>query len=363
MEKLLLLTNDIPEYRIPVYNELSKTYKLTVAHYGKLLLSNDVAFEQIILNKKQIGSFVFFKENIYKIAKKFDAVLANGDLHIIPFLLLGFRLRRKFSLTFWGGDVSFSYDKHYDEDRRLDKIRFFLMNKADSLVFYCSYPINRYVIDGGVDRNKLFVAHNTVYISNKVEISARKKYFLFVGTLYKAKKIYDLLEAYLIAYNKNVNLQPLLIVGSGDELDNIRIWIKENKLDEKIFLKGAVYDPESLQSIFMEAICCISPGQAGLSVLTSMAYGVPYITSKNAITGGEIFNITNNVNGILYDGLIETLSIIISELSTNDEEVQRLSRNAQDHYYDNATLNHMVMGLRKSIDYGINIINRVKTKD
>jgi glycosyltransferase involved in cell wall biosynthesis len=357
IKKILLLTNEIPQYRIAVFNELGKKYNLTVAHYGKECSEINVYFNQFFLTKKEFKTLVFFKENIYKLANNYDAVVAIGDLHIIPYILLGFRYNRKFSLTFWGGDVSFSYDKHYDEDRKLDKIRFFLMNKADSLVFYCSYPVSRYVLDGGIDRNKLFVANNTVAVHTKIKVPLQKKYFLFVGTLYKAKKIYDLLGAYLIAYNKDVNIQPLIIVGTGDEIGNIRSWIEVNNLRKNVFVKGAIYDQEILQSIFKDAICCISPGQAGLSVLTSMAYGVPFITSENAFTGGEIFNIKHRINGIIYDGQIESLSSIIQELSKNKDEVQRLSINAQNYYFENATLSHMVKGLIESIEYGYKRIN------
>jgi glycosyltransferase involved in cell wall biosynthesis len=357
INKVLLLTNIIPEYRIAVFNELGKKYNLTVAHYGKECCEINVCFNQILLTKKEFKTLIFFKENIYRLANNYDAVVAIGDLHIIPYILLGFRYNRKFSLTFWGGDVSFSYNKHYDEDRKLDKIRFFLMNKADSLVFYCSYPVSRYVLDGGIDRSKLFVANNTVAVHTKIKVPLQKKYFLFVGTLYKAKKIYDLLMAYLIAYNKDINIQPLIIVGTGDEIGNIRNWIEVNNLRKNVFMKGAIYEQEILQSIFKDAICCISPGQAGLSVLTSMAYGVPFITSENAFTGGEIFNIKHRINGIIYDGQIESLSIIIQELSKNKDEVQRLSVNAQNYYFENATLSHMVKGLIESIEFGYKRIN------
>jgi hypothetical protein len=350
-KKLLLLTNEVPNYRIPVYNHLALKYELTVAHFGKLVEDNELNFKQLILNRYNIGSLVIFKESIYKIAKNFDIVLANGDLHIIPYMLLGLRLNRKFSLTYWGGDVSFSYNKHYDEDRRFDKVRFFLMNRADSLVFYCSYPINRYVVDGRINRNKLFVAPNTVSINNKISIPPIKKHFLFVGTLYKAKKIYELLYAYLESFKLNKDLQQLIIIGDGDESENIKIWIKNNFLTNKIILKGAIYENILLELIFSEAICCISPGQAGLSVLSSLAYGVPFVTSKNALTGGEIFNIIDNYNGILYDGSVMELSKIINQLSVNQTKVYELSNNAQNYYFENTTINHMVAGLCDSIEY------------
>lgn len=353
MKRLLRLTNCILDYRLPVYNELGKNYDLTVAHYGVPVSSDFTNFKQIILHPRKIGPFTFFEENIDNLAKHYDAVLVMGDLHVIPFIKLGFHWNRKFSLVFWGGDVSFSYTKHYDEDRRLDKIRFYLMNKADSLVFYCSYPINRYVNDGGVNPEKLFVANNTVYIPEKIVIPEEKKYFLFVGTLYKAKKIFDLLDAYLNAYLINKKIQPLVIVGDGDETDNIRNWINDHKLNDKIILKGAIYNSDTLKLIFQDAIACISPGQAGLTVLSSMAYGVPFITSQNAFTGGEIFNITSGINGFLYDGTTEKLTSILLEFSSDVNKVGELSRNAQEYYFGYATLSIMVKGLSDGIEYAL----------
>jgi len=357
MKSLLRLTNCILEYRLPIYNEMGKYYDLTVAHYGKAVSSDLTNFKQIILHPRTIGPFVFFKENINNLAEKYDAVLAMGDLHVIPFIILGFLRNRKFSLTFWGGDVSYSYTKHYDEDRRLDKIRFYIMNRADSLVFYCFYPTNRYINDGGINPEKLFVANNTVYIPEKIDIPKEKKYFLFVGTLYKAKKIFDLLNAYLNASIINFEMQPLVIIGDGDEIFNIQNWIKDHKLSDKIILKGAIYNNDTLKSIFREAIACVSPGQAGLTVLSSMAYGVPFVTSHNAFTGGEIFNITNGVNGFLYDGTIEVLTSILLKLSNDSGEVGRLSINAQEYYYEYATLSVMVKGLSDSIEYALHLHN------
>lgn len=358
MKKLLVLTNSILEYRIPVYTELSKHFDLTVAYYDISKLEESPSFKQLKLSKFSIGQICFIKQNLFKICSEFEACLVMGDMHVFSFMRLGFLKNRNFSLTYWGGDVSFSYEKKYDEDRRFDFLRFYLMNKADSIVFYCSYPINRYVIDGGIDKNKLFVAPNTVFIPNKVDIPNRKKYFLFIGSLYKAKKIYDLLHAYLKSFKNDNDLQPLIIVGNGHEKENIINWIKNNMLENKIFVKDGIYDSILLQSIFLDAICCISPGQAGLSVLSSLAYGVPFITSKNAITGGEIFNIINNFNGVLYNGSVAELSNIITELSINENKVLILSKNAQKYFYENTTIDHMVSGLSESIKYGLKIKNK-----
>jgi glycosyltransferase involved in cell wall biosynthesis len=352
MKKLLLLVNCIPEYRIPVYKELGKVYDFTVAHYGKEI-EDEVNFKQIILHSKTRWGFVLFKENIYRIAQQYDAVMAMGDLHVFPYIALGFRRKRKFALIFWTGGVSFSYTKHYDENRRFDKLRFFIMDKADAIVFYCDYPMHRYVEDGKINKEKLFVAHNTVHVDEKIIIPDKKEYFLFVGTLYKEKKIFDLLEAYNFALSKNQNLQPLIIVGDGAERRNIELWIQHHELNGKIKLLGSMYDSSDLKEIHRKAIACISPGQAGLTVLSSMAYGVPFVTQKNAITGGEIFNIKNRENGILYDGTIVQLAEIIVKLSTNNDTSLTMAHNAQNHYFKFAQLSNMISGFYDAIQHGL----------
>lgn len=351
-KKLISFTNVILEYRLPVYNKLTDYFDVTVAHWGERVDSEKAKFRQLTLTPKKRKSFVFFEESISTIAKEYDAVIALGDMHIIPFLRLGFLKNRNFSLTYWGIGVSASYNKKFDEDRKLDKIRFYLMNKADSLVFYSNYPIRRYVEDGGVDRNKLFVANNTVEIDERIRtVIEEKKYFLFVGTLYKAKKIYDLLEAYKEAKNKNIYLYPLFIIGDGEEFGNIKKWILKNGLEDKITLKGAIYSQSKLKEYYRGAIACLSPGQAGLTVLNSMAYGVPFITERNAITGGEIFNINNGVNGIVYEK--GKLVDIISNISKDKEKIYNMGQEAQKHYFNNRTMGMMVDGLKDAINYAL----------
>jgi glycosyltransferase involved in cell wall biosynthesis len=350
MKRLLILTNSILEYRNDVYDEMSKYYDITVAYYDQKK-TNNPQYSTLKLTPVFIGPFVYIKEPLKKIASEFNSCLVMGDMHVISYMMLGFHKKRQYSLTYWGGDVSFSYKKRYDEDRKYDKLRFFLMDKADSLVFYCRYPVKRYIVDGGIDENKLFVANNTVLVDEKIEIPNEKKHFLFVGTLYKEKKIFDLLLAYKSSFVKNKTIQPLYIIGDGVEKENIFKWIENNDLGNKIFLLGAIYDKQILKSYFKDAIACVSPGQAGLSVLTSLAYGVAFVTTRNAITGGEIFNIINGNNGIIYEGNIEDLANILNVLSNDKKLVFELSSNAQKYYYENATIGQMVKGLVSSIKY------------
>lgn len=353
--KLLRLTNCILHYSIPTNNRLSDVFDLTVAHYGEKIEVPNNAYSQIILTPRKIGPFRYFKENIYKLACNFDAILADGDLHDLPFILLGLKRSRKFTLTFWGIGVSASYKKKFDEDRSLDWIRFKLMDKADSLVFYSDYPIKRY-ISAGLKAEKLFVAHNTIDIQERVRIPKVKKYLLFVGSLYKEKKIYELLEAYLKALERNDKVVPLIIVGDGIERFGLEKWIERHKLNHMVELKGAIFDFYELREIHKFAIALISPGQAGLSVLSSMAFGVPFVTRTDSITGGERLNIVDKYNGYYYDN-VESLSEIIEKLSVDVDAVYQISVNAQNYYFENRTMDHMIGGINSAINYALQ--NRV----
>jgi len=94
----------------------------------------------------------------------------------------------------------------------------------------------------------------------------------------------------------------------------------------------------------------ISPDQAGLTVLQSFGYGVPFVTHKDAITGGERLNIVNGENGILFDSFDE-ITDIIKDCSQNPEKYIEMGKNAKKYYNENRTINHMVSGFIDAIDF------------
>ena len=92
--------------------------------------------------------------------------------------------------------------------------------------------------------------------------------------------------------------------------------------------------------ILSKAMVCVSPNQAGLSVLHSMAFGCPFLTSENAITGGEIYNIENNITGYLYDGTLKDLELKILWIINNPELNFKIAGNAYDFYHKNCSISN-----------------------
>lgn len=341
--KVLLLNPCIPDYRVHIFNLLGEKIDLTVAHSGKLRVDKNLNFKQKILPLRKVGPFFLHPINLHKLCKSYEIIISEGNIRYIDRNFLILNPFRKYKWINWGIGVSASYKKKFDHDNRFNFIRYFIFKRADAQVFYSDYPRNKY-IQAGFNSQSLFIANNTTYVNYSEKITSKKYKILFVGTLYKQKKIYELLEAYRQYAKSSSSPLPLEVIGDGSEYDSILRWIQINNLQDKIKLHGAIFNHEILEKHFREAYACISPGQAGLSVLTSMGYGTPYITRKDAITGGEIFNIQNGINGILYNESSELVEIL-KDIEQNPTKFLKLGENARKYYLEKRTPELMVKGL------------------
>ena len=220
------------------------------------------------------------------------------------------------------------------------------------MVFYSDVPIPLHV-KRGYNKEAMFVANNTVRVRNLNIDWAEKKSLLFIGTLYLEKGLQLLLDSYKEAISQTENILPLTIVGGGSEYEKVCQWVKENNLADHITLTGPIYEEAKKSEIFAKSIACISPLQAGLSVLESMGYGVPFITSEDAITGGEAFNITNDMNGLRMKD-ISKLSSIICDISNNPQKYIEMGKKAHKHYWTSRKPEDMAAGLSDAIEYVLN---------
>jgi len=352
--KILLLENQIPKYREPIYDQLASSEKidLTIAHYDKAANNIHAEYHEVLFSKIRLFNFILSKNNLGKFVAQFDVVITMGDINWLSFMSLGLKRKRNYKLIYWGIGVSASYSKKFDNDRKWDRLRFFFMRNADALIFYSDYPINKYV-KKGFNRESLFVAPNTVVVNDNLAINKNKNNIIFVGTLYKEKGISELLTAYKKAIEIENDLPILEIVGNGEEYKSILSWIDKNNLNGKIKMYGAVYDENKLEFIFKNAIACVSPSQAGLSVLKSMGYGVPYVTRFDAVTGGERFNIINNVNGVFYNDVLELVEILC-DIKKNRHNYIKMGENALEYYQNYRKPKHMVEGFINAINYVMN---------
>jgi glycosyltransferase involved in cell wall biosynthesis len=353
--KLLVVYNKVWSYRERIFDIVNKHFDLTVAFTDPQFVDKKFSFKTIYTPGRWRGPFFIHDKSLKSLCSGYDAVLALHEVRCLSIMRISLIRSRKYSLTYWGIGVSASYEKKFDNDSTWDKFRFFTGRRAESVVFYSDYPINKFV-KAGFPREKLFVANNTTNVSGGVNLNAIKDSFLFIGTLYKQKGFDILLNAYgSITDVPREDIPVLNIIGEGPERQFIEQWIKEHKMEDKIFLHGAIYDIDVLKSFYEKSIACISPNQAGLSVLTSMGYATAFVTEKDAITGGEIFNIENMENGIIYEGGAEVLKDKLIWIISNKQKTIEMGKKAKEFYDNYRTPEMMAQGLMDAVNYALKV--------
>jgi len=350
-KKVLFITYKLQNYRIPILNIIGDQddIELTVAHSAKKFDDNGNNFKEIHLNNKKVGSLTFYDSSFKSLVNEQDVLVCMFYLQNLSFFKLALSRNRQYKLIFWGIGVRASYDTNFDTPTLFNKIRNYWARRSDAMIFYTQYAKDKY-IRNGLAPSKLFVMANTVSVNNYVEDSSSRKDLLFVGTLYKVKKIFELLDAFEQAKRYTDKLPILRIVGKGEEYDAILQWIKETDNEDHIILHGAIYDEVILAKMFTSSIACLSPGQAGLTVLKSFGYGVPFITHKNAITGGERLNIVDGENGVLFKKDEDLIEILV-DIAEDREKYLRMGQNAKRFYDTERTPQDMANGFIDAVNY------------
>lgn len=332
---------------------MAKQFDMTVL-YSNGKVPDGREFETIYAETYKKGPFTFFRKNLSNILKGFDVVIFPYDpmqVSILIAMLKG-KITKKQRFISWGIGVPASYNVKYDSHRKTSNLCYYLAKWCDASVFYSDYPKEKYAAMR-VPREKMYVAHNTVEIypyDENLSANTPKDIFLFVGSLYKQKGVGVLLEAYTTALRLNPEIIPLYIIGGGAEYDEIARYISDNQLEQKVYLKGPIYDEQVLSTYFLRARACISPNQAGLSVQKSMGYGVPFVTKKDAITGGEIFDIENNKRGILYQDDSQLIDILL-DINDHPKKYLEMGENGKLFYRENRTIQIMAQGVIDAINY------------
>lgn len=352
--KVLIIQESVMTYRAPIYELINKEVELEVGYTVKNEVKQS-SFPIFKMPYRKIGPFTWHK-NLKKTLSKYDVVVFGPHLSLIR-LISQVYFKHKYKLVTWSIGVHVSYDRQYNltlPPSFKDKVFEDIQDRADASIFYMPEPIEYWSKHRRINKEQYFVAHNTVAVApceNYLDFDKRDS-ILFVGTLYRQKGLDELIEAYDMAKKECGKLPVLKIVGKGPEKDAIQQMINELNLQDDIELCGPIYEEEQLKDYFLRATICVSPKQAGLSVLKSFGYGVPFVTRTNAITGGEKSNIINGHNGILYDSTKE-LANIIRTTETEPERFREMSSNAREYYINNASPQKMARGVLDAINYAL----------
>ncbi len=205
---------------------------------------------------------------------------------------------------------------------RLEK---FLVNlRFDKIITISKSTINSLINDFGVSKDKielLYIGVDTDKYDSTGDVEKKADKIIFVGRLIPHKHVDHLIES----FEEIVKIVPdanLVIVGRGDEKNNIIDMVSSKSLDAKVSFKENLSDEELIKEIKESEVLVLPSTREGFGMVLAEANycNVPVVTYAS---GGTIDVVDDGYNGFLVEaGNIPQLTEKIL-LLLNDKELQK----------------------------------------
>lgn len=346
----------LQHYRIPLFRYLVKQgYNLTICYPSWFKRQSPTleeldpelskSVQAIPLNARKIFGFYHFG---VKKLNQYDMVICMQDLRVIDFWKATLNPFKFYKIIHWGIGVS-SFDK---KNWLTIALRNFSAQFADRLILY-SEEAKKYYSKN--IRSKIAVAPNTVANKQSEDFSGfEKDCFLFIGQLSRRKGLTELIHSFsnYLKHAGDFDIKKLVIIGDGEMMDELKQLAIKLNIKDYVALEGSIKEDGRKRGYFKKAQLCISMNQAGLAVLESFSYGVPFVTSGKAITGGERFNIQHKKTGFFVESEQE-LTDLMHTAQKNPEEIKKIGSNAYRFYHEERCMDRMA-GVFDEVIYEVN---------
>jgi glycosyltransferase involved in cell wall biosynthesis len=342
-KKLLICYVEPHEYRMPIWRKLSEVYDLTLIHGGSTARCMSERINEIPCAPIKIWRFKFQLRLLREIYKNnYDAIIFFCDISWLT-TVLGFFLarncHRKIVWGFWRTTNNLA-----------NFLRIYIARKADASVFYASSAARDFC-RSGVDSSRIWIARNTVKVEpSEFKNDAKRNAFLFLGTFNYRKRNDIAIKAFNEACAHIPEDIILILVGDGEHKEECILLANSLPCRNRIFFCPGTHDGSVIKKYYEKSIASVSFGQAGLSVLQSLGHGVPFLCSRDAISGGEIENIHDGVNGRLCAPNQDALAQSFIKLSLDSPYATKLGHAAIEYYREFCTLDAMVDGFIGAIE-------------
>jgi glycosyltransferase involved in cell wall biosynthesis len=133
-----------------------------------------------------------------------------------------------------------------------------IIKKANTIITVSSY-VKDLLILNGFDSNNLHVIYNPISINNKAikSVAPSLPFILYVGRLDIEKGVQFLLHAMKIVLKKLTNIR-LIIVGVGNEKDNLQLLAKELQIENNVVFLGRINN-DFLSSLYRRSQAIVVP--------------------------------------------------------------------------------------------------------
>lgn len=257
--------------------------------------------------------------SIRKVYKTFNPDIVNAHYISNNGLFTALALVKPFVLTVWGSDI-FNYPKQGLLRKWLTK---FVLKRANTIVSSSNVmacEISKYTKSKSIE----VIPFGVDCLNFKPHESPKSNECIVIGTVKSLKKIYriDMLIEAFSKIDKRFNTQ-LMIVGGGEEENNLKKLARKLEVDSKVHFVGAIknYDLPRLYNV-MDIFVSLSKFESfGVSTVEAMACELPVISSdapgfKEVVINKETGVMITNPNA---DIVAETMEVMIIDRNMRKE--------------------------------------------
>jgi glycosyltransferase involved in cell wall biosynthesis len=230
--------------------------------------------------------------------------------------------------------------------------------KSADIVARLGFPRDRItIVQNSIDTNSLEKqkgnASDKMIADLKVRMNMESSHTaIYVGGLYKEKKIAFLLEA-AAEIRRTIPDFHLIVIGAGPEQQLALDWAKRNTW---IYYLGPLFGEQRVPYLKIADVFLL-PGSVGLAIIDSFVFETPLITLDLPTHGPEIGYLENGKNGLMLNPSAGPIDYAraVSDLLRNREKMNRLMegccRSAKRY-----TIDAMVSGFAEGVGKAIRAI-------
>lgn len=324
MGKVSIIQPVLRNYRTKLFEFISNYHEVEVFFYKfSEVAQEDSSFEIKKLYPKDILP-LRSSSSSWIAAKESNVLIVGFDLRNVFFwqCLINKNLRNKTLL--WGHGPG--------KSRLFRVVRGWLIKFFPAIVVYEKAGFE-WVVATGLERDKVFLSNNTMWISNSLDTSSyEKKKFIYTGRIQERKELNVLIDAYKIYKSRFSGVYDLLIVGDGEA--DVKLKEKCEGDEDLINVKfvSATYDEDELLGYFRESAAYISPGHVGLGVLHAFSYGVPVVTFRDRRHAPEFSWVKDSVNGKVLPPDVVSLAECLLDIESNKDIWEKMGESAYQLY-------------------------------
>lgn len=362
----------VPEYRRALFEALARTPGLDISvQASPALRSGDLSVDMEIApyNKNArlitvFGGRLLWQRNLRfdKARGAGDVIVVCGDIHQLSSLWMAFKAKlRRIGVVWWGHHQSVNFRESRVKTRLLIARLF-----SDCMLCYTRQGVEMLLQHGFMPENT-FATGNTVDTCEIEKLKAgwgREKIIefrsaqelgdnrvlLFCGVLRQKARMDILLRSFKTVCEKHDDV-VLIIIGAGEALATSKEYVRKNNLSENVRFLGEIRGQVNLAPWFLSSDLFVYGGAIGLSLIHSMAYGLPVVAHKDsALHGPEFEALIPGVNGETYEYEdVQSMADQICNLLENREVLCRMSLEAEKTVRDHFSMQSMVHSFEDAI--------------